>query len=159
MQNRPWSYYGAVIDKYLRRSTHYAIRTPTEDISVDRVTNWCEHMRARQLFVSPLGQAMGLPNAPKEVSCSEVGGSYQGMACKGAAELFISPQCVGCPLHKLKDPDNIGQEIVDAAQAEASEEEANANGDCIGKVVVGRGREGGRRPYCHQSDCGQREKR
>jgi len=115
-----------MMDKYLRRSTDDAIRSATEDISVDRVTNWCEHIRTRQVSVSLLGQATGLPIGPKEVSCSEIEGSYQGMTYKGTAELFISSHCVGCPFHKLKSPDNIGQEIVDAAQAEASEEEANA---------------------------------
>lgn len=115
-----------MMEKYLRRSTDDAIRSATEDISVDRVTNWCENIRARQVSVSLLGQEMGLPIGPKEVSCSEVGGSYQGMTYKGAAGLFISSHCVSCPFHKLKSPDNIGQEIVDAAQTEASEEEANA---------------------------------
>ncbi len=103
-----------------------AIRTAMEDISIDRVSNWCEHIRARQVSVSFLGQAMGLPIGPKEVSCSEVGGSYQGMTYKGVAELFINSNCVGCPFHVLKNADNIGQEIVDAARSEVAQEEADS---------------------------------
>lgn len=115
-----------MFEKHFRKSTDDAIRTVTEDVSVDRVTNWCEHIRTRQVSVSPLGQAMGLPIGPKEVSCSEVEGSYQGMTYQGTAELFIGTHCVGCPYHKLKHPNNIGQAILDSANAEATAEEGDA---------------------------------
>lgn len=126
-----------MVRKTLRRDMDEAIRSAVEDVSVDRIKNWCRHIRTRQVLVSLLGQMMNLPIGPKEVSCTHVDGAWQGMTYRGAAELFIGTNCLTCEFHELVAADNIGQEIVARARAqEPPADTADVARDEMRKLVV-----------------------
>lgn len=126
-----------MVRKTRQRDMDEAIRSAVEDVSVDRIKNWCRHIRTRQVLVSLLGQMMNLPIGPKEVSCTHVDGAWQGMTYRGAAELFIGTNCLTCEFHESVAPDNIGEEIVARARAqEAPADTADVARDEMQKLVV-----------------------
>ena len=114
--NRVAGVRSTMVRKNLRKEMDDAIRSAVDDVSVDRITNWCKYIRARQVLVSFLGQATNLPIGPKEVSCTRVGGGWQSMTYRDTAKAFIETNCLDCQFHELVGGDNIGQEIIDSVR-------------------------------------------
>ena len=118
-----------------------AVRSATEDVPVQRVLNWCRHIRARQVSVSLAGQMMGLPIGPKAVECSQVPSQWEAQTYLQAASGFIAANCVDCPFWETLSDDNIGQAIVNRVQAEREtvkkrRVEEQATEDAIKRLVV-----------------------
>jgi hypothetical protein len=103
-----------------------AIRTVTDDVSRDRVTNWCKHIRVKQLNTSPLGEAIGLPIGLKTVECPYFSG-FSGMTIRGSAELFIRSNCLGCKYHEEVHPNNIGREVLGTPEEQPKDPEESTN--------------------------------
>jgi len=127
----------AMVRRNQRQEVDDAIRSAVDDVSIDRITNWCKHIRARQVLVSFLGQAMNLPIGPKEISCTHIGGGWQGMTYRDTARLFIEANCPDCQFHEPAAEDNIGQEILETARARrAAAETADIPHEGIQQLVI-----------------------
>lgn len=97
-----------------------AIASVIDDVPPERVSNWCAHIQTRQVGVSFLGQQVGLPIGPKEIACTKTGGSIQAQTYRGAAETFVSMNCIGCDLRVPVSDDNICAQLLDDGKAAAA---------------------------------------
>src|SRR5690606_21617815 len=101
-----------------------AIASALDDVPPERVSNWCAHIRTRQVGVSFLGEQVGLPIGPKEIACTKLGGTVGAQMYARAAETFFTSNCVGCQFREPVSDDNIGDAIVAAAKAAKADETA-----------------------------------
>ena len=92
---------------------------------IPRLQRWCEHLRVEQTSAGLLAEMSGLPIGMMQITCPHASNGLQAMKLREVAAYFVSQNCRGCPHHKELHADNVGREILRAAD-QVQEERATA---------------------------------
>jgi hypothetical protein len=94
---------------------------------IPRIEKWCNHLKIRQTSGGLLGEMTGLPIGMMAIDCPHAkGSSIQAMQLHQVAASFVLGNCRGCPHHEELNADNVGREILRAADTVVAEERAEA---------------------------------
>jgi hypothetical protein len=110
------------------RRHEYAVNIGRENLAlIPRIEKWCNHLKIRQTSGGLLGQMMKLPIGMMAIDCPHAkGSSIQAMQLRQVAASFVLGNCRGCPHHEELNADNLGREILRAADTVVAEEKAEA---------------------------------
>lgn len=110
-----------------RRHQH-AVDIGRENLAlIPRLEKWCNHLKVRQTSGGLLGEMMQLPIGMMAIDCPHAkGSSIQAMQLRQVAASFVLGNCRGCPHHEELNADNVGREILRAADTVVVEEKAEA---------------------------------
>lgn len=89
---------------------------------IPRLHRWCDHLEVQQTSGGLYAQMTGLPIGTMNISCIHAAQpSMQAMQLDRVASFFVTQNCRNCPHHKELSPDNVGREILKAAEQIESE--------------------------------------